>query len=124
MNRDEKDILQLFDRGDRALVAADSVELEQVYAADYVQYNESGQITGKQDLIHNLTSGAIRFISMTSTGRRIRMLREDVAVVHGAEDDVIEQGQQRLAVRYVYTDVVVKRSGQWQIVASQLARPV
>ena len=60
---------------------------------------------------------------MVSTGRRIRLLREDVAIVHGSEEDDVEQGGQRFPVRYVYMDVVVKRNGRWQIVGSQLAKP-
>jgi len=61
---------------------------------------------------------------MISTSRRIRLLREDVAIVHGSEDDAVEQGGERIPVRYVYTDIVMKREGKWQIVASQLAKPI
>ena len=59
---------------------------------------------------------------MTSTGRRVRLLRDDVAIVHGSEDDVIEQGGKRISVHYAYLDVVMRRDGRWQIVGSQLAR--
>jgi uncharacterized protein (TIGR02246 family) len=120
---DEQQILQLFQDGDRALIAGDVAELSHIFADDYVQYDESGNVSTKSDVIANLTSGKIRFISMISTGRRIRMLRDDVAVVHGSEDDVIEQAGRRYPARYFYMDVVVKRNGGWQIVASQLARP-
>jgi hypothetical protein len=50
------------------------------------------------------------------------MLREDVAVVHGSEDDIVEQSGKRFRVRYVYMDVVMKGGERWQIVASQLAK--
>jgi uncharacterized protein (TIGR02246 family) len=120
---DEQQIVQLFEDGDRALIAADLAELSRIYADDYAQYDESGEISTKSDLIQKLTSGTLRLISMTSTGRRIRILRDDVAIVHGSEDDVIEQAGRRFPARYFYMDVVVKRNGKWQIVASQLARP-
>ena len=119
---DEQDIVRLFEDGDRALMSADVAELQRIYAEDYVQYNEAGNVSTRQDLIRNLTSGAIRFLSMSSTGRRIRILRDDVAIVHGSEDDVIEEGGEPVPVRYVYLDVVVKRDGRWQIIASQLAK--
>ncbi|MGA9510008.1 MAG: nuclear transport factor 2 family protein [Candidatus Sulfotelmatobacter sp.] len=122
-NNDEQKILKLFEDGDRALIAADAPELSRIYADDYTQYDESGDTHTKQDLLHNLTSGKIRYLSMTSTGRRIRLLSEDVAIVHGSEDDDVEQGGQRFPVSYIYMDVVVKRNGKWQIVASQLAKP-
>ena len=92
MATEEQLIVQLFEDGDRALIAVDRDELSRIYADDYVQYDESGEISTKSDLIQKLTSGTIRFVSMTSTGRRIRILRDDVAIVHGSEDDVIEQG--------------------------------
>jgi ketosteroid isomerase-like protein len=121
---DEQQILKLFEDGDRALVAADGVELSRIYSDDYVQYDEAGLTSTKQDLIEKLTSGAIRYVSMVSTGRRIRMLRDDFAIVHGSEVDMVEQGGERVPIRYVYMDVVMKRNGQWQIVGSQLAKAV
>jgi uncharacterized protein (TIGR02246 family) len=122
VTNDEQMIVKLFEDGDRALVAADSAELSRIFADDYVQYDEVGQSSTRQDVIGKLTSRAIRYISMVSTSRHIRMLRDDVAIVHGAEVDTVEQGGKRFPVRYVYMDVVVKRDGRWQIVSSQLAR--
>jgi uncharacterized protein (TIGR02246 family) len=122
MTSDEQQILKLFEDGDRALMTADVDELERIYAEDYVQYDEAGVSSTRQDLIEKLTSGKVRFLSTISTGRRIRLLREDVAIAHGSEDDDIEQEGQRFPAEYIYMDVVMKREGRWQIVASQLAR--
>jgi len=119
---DEQQIIKLFEDGDRALIAADVEELRRIYADDYVQQDKAGTTSTRQDVIDRLTSGKIRFVSVTSTGRRIRLLRDDVAIVHGSEEDVVEQGGKRVAVRYVYMDVAMKRGGRWQIVASQLAK--
>jgi uncharacterized protein (TIGR02246 family) len=119
---DERGILRLFEDGDRALMSASVAELERVYADDYVQYDESGKASTRVDLIRNLTSGAIRLIAMKSTGRSIRFVREDVAVVHGSETDEVEREGSRSFVGYVYMDVVEKRDGRWQIVASQLSK--
>jgi hypothetical protein len=120
---DEQQILKLFEDGDRALIAADIAELSRIFADDYIQYDESGKTLTKQEVINNLKSGAIRYVSMISTGRLFRLLTKDVAIVHGSEEDEVEQGGHRFAVRYVYMDVVVKRNAEWQIVASQLAKP-
>lgn len=120
---DEQQILKLFEDGDRALIAADTSELARIFADDYIQYDESGQPHTKQDVIDNLKTGQIRFIAMTSTGRRIRMLMDDVAIVHGSEEDIVEQASRRFPVSYLYMDVVVKRNGLWQIVGSQLLTP-
>ncbi len=122
LTNDELEIHKLFEDGDRALVAADSAELARIFAEAYVQYDESGRVSTRQEVIGKLTSGSIRYLSMVSTGRYIRMLRDDVAIVHGSEVDTVEQGGKRFPVKYVYTDVVMKRRGQWKIVASQLAK--
>jgi uncharacterized protein (TIGR02246 family) len=120
---DENEILKLFEDGDRALIAADAAKLSRIFADDYIQYDESGDSLTKQDVIDNLRTGTIRYLSMTSTGRHIRLLRDDVAIVHGSEEDDVEQGGRRFPVRYIYMDVVMKRNGKWQIVGSQLAKP-
>ena len=120
---DEQEILRLFEDGDRALITGDVRELSRIFAADYVQYDESGNLSTKADVIGKLRTGEIRYVSMTSTGRRIRILRDDVAIVHGSEEDVVDQGGKQFAVRYLYMDVVMKRGGCWQIVGSQLAKP-
>jgi hypothetical protein len=119
---DEQLILRLFEDGDRALIAGDVGELSRIFANDYVQYDEGGVISTRDNVINRLTSGKVRFVAMVCTGRRVRMLREDVAVVHGSEDDIVEQSGKRFRVRYVYMDVVMKRGERWQIVASQLAK--
>jgi len=122
LSNDQQQILKLFEDGDRALIAADAAEMRRIYADDYVQYDVSGKASTREDVISNLTSGTSRFIAMISTGRQIRLLRDDIALVHGSEEDIVEQAGQRVTVRYVYTDVVMKREGRWQIVTSQLAK--
>ncbi|MGC1374120.1 MAG: nuclear transport factor 2 family protein [Candidatus Sulfotelmatobacter sp.] len=122
MSADERQILELFKGGDRALIAADTAELERIYADDYVQYDAAGRTCSRKELIRRLTSGEIRFFSMKSTERRIRTIRSDVAVVHGSEEDEIEQDGTRFHVRYLYMDLVIKRHRRWQIVASQLVK--
>jgi ketosteroid isomerase-like protein len=122
MESDAQQIVKLFEDGDHALIATDLTELSRIFADDYIQYDESGHAFAKRDVLNNLKTGVIRYISMISTGRRIRLLSEDVAIVHGSEENEVEQSGQRFPVRYVYMDVVVKRNGRWQIVGSQLAR--
>jgi len=122
MDNDEQQILALHEAGDRALMSADFALLAQIFADDYVQYNESGKAFTKQDVLESFRSGAIRYPSIVSTGRKIRVFG-DTAVVHGAESDEVESEGKRLSVRYVYLDVLRKQNGEWKIVASQLARP-
>ena len=101
----------------------DAAALAQIFADDYVQYNEAGKAFTKQDVLNNFRTGAIRYPSIVSTGRKIRIFG-DTAVVHGSESDEVEADGKRFSVRYVYLDVLRKKDGEWKLVASQLARPM
>lgn len=119
---DEQQILALHEAGDRALMTADITVLAKIFADDYVQYNEAGVAFTKQDVLNNFQTGAIRYPSIVSTGRVIRIFG-DTAVVHGSESDEVETNGKRSNVRYVYLDVLRKVDGEWKLVASQLAKP-
>jgi uncharacterized protein (TIGR02246 family) len=120
---DEQQILALHKAGDRALMSADLTALARIFADDYVQYNEAGEAFTKQQVLNNFRTGAIRYPSIVSTGRKIRVFG-DTAVVHGSESDEVEVNGKRSTVRYVYLDVLRKCDGEWKLVASQLARPL
>jgi uncharacterized protein (TIGR02246 family) len=119
---DEQQILALHEAGDKALMSADLSTLAQIFADDYVQYNEAGKAFTKQDVLNNFRTGAIRYPSIVSTSRKIRVFG-DTAVVHGSESDEVEADGKRFSVRYVYLDVLRKKDGEWKLVASQLAKP-
>src|SRR5258708_1823911 len=120
---DEQQILALHEAGDKALMSADLETLARIFADDYVQHNESGKAFTKQDVLNNFRTCAIRYPSIVSTGRTIRVFG-DMAVVNGSESDEVEVSGKRSAARYVYLDVLLKRNGEWKLVASQLARPM
>lgn len=119
---EELEIIRLFEDGDRALISGNAAELQRIYSDDYVQCDERGNFIGKDELIRKLSHGEIRFVAMRSTGRSIRFLHDACAVVHGSEEDEVERDGRFCEVHYIYMDVVVKRKGQWHIVASQLAK--
>jgi uncharacterized protein (TIGR02246 family) len=119
---DEQQILALFEAGDRALMSADVAVLSEIFADDYVQYNAAGQPFTKQEILDQFSSGEIRYPSIVSTRRKVRLFG-DVAVVHGSENDEVISGGSQFSVRYLYLDVLQKRNGEWRLVASQLAKP-
>jgi uncharacterized protein (TIGR02246 family) len=120
---EEQQIFELHEAGDRALMSADTAALARLFADDYVQYNETGKAFTKENVLSNFATGAIRYPSIISTRRQIRVFG-DMAIVHGAETDVVEAEGKTFNVKYVYLDVLRKENGQWKLVASQLARPL
>jgi len=119
---DEQAIVALFEAGDRALIAADVDALARIFAEDYVQYDAAGRAFTRQQVLDNLRTSTIRYPSIVSTGRTIRLFG-DMAIVHGSEEDEVEADGKRFPVGYLYMDVVCKRGGRWQIVGSQLVKP-
>jgi uncharacterized protein (TIGR02246 family) len=123
MEDDEQAIHALFEAADRALMRADIDVLARIFADDYVQYDASGRVLTKQEVLDNLRAGVVRYPLIVSTSRTIRRFGE-MAIVHGAEADEVEAEGKRFSVRYLYMDVACKRDGRWQIVGSQLVIPV
>jgi ketosteroid isomerase-like protein len=125
-SNDELLITALYHSGDRALMSADLDALSRILADDYIQYDPSGQPFTRQQILETFRTGAVRYPSIVSTGRTIRLFGT-TAVVHGSEDDIVETRSQgaavRSEVRYLYLDVLMKRNGEWTFVASQLAKP-
>ncbi|MGA9307680.1 MAG: nuclear transport factor 2 family protein [Candidatus Sulfotelmatobacter sp.] len=123
LERDDKQqIEQLYQAGDQALMHGDLDALSRILADDYIQVDPTGEPLTKQAILASFRSGAIRYPSIVSTGRTIRIFG-DTAVVHGSETDQVEAGGQRFTAHYMYLDVLMKRDGQWKLVASQLAKP-
>jgi ketosteroid isomerase-like protein len=118
----EQLIEELYETGDRALMSADVKVLSRILADDYIQYDAGGKPQGKRTIIDNFHAGGIRYPSIVSTGRTIRIFG-DTAVVHGSESDEVEAEGKRFHAEYIYLDVLLKRHGEWKFVASQLARP-
>jgi uncharacterized protein (TIGR02246 family) len=121
-SNNEAQIKQLYQAGDHALMSADLDALTRMLADDYIQVDPTGKPQSKQAILENFRSGAIRYPSIVSTRRTIRIFG-DTAVVHGSETDEVEAGGRRFTAHYMYLDVLLKRDGQWKLVASQLATP-
>src|SRR5215475_3617848 len=102
---DEQRINTLYDAGDHALMTADIPALSDILADDYIQYDPAGQPFTKQQILENFRSGTVRYPSIVSTGRTIRLFGA-MAVVHGSEDDIVERRGQRTQARYLYLDVL------------------
>ena len=122
-NKDEQHIHALFEAGDRALMAGDLAALEEIFADDYVQYDPAGRPSTKREVLAALGSGKVRYPVIRSLARTIRCF-EEMAIVHGVEEDEVEADGRRFPARYLYMDVVCRRSGRWWIVGSQLVVPV
>ena len=118
---DEQQIEALFHAGDQALMKTDVETLSQILADDYLQYDPAGTPQTRQRILEKLRSGQVRYLSIVSTGRSVRIFGK-TAIVHGSERDEVEVNGTRFTVDYIYLDVLLKREGEWKLVSSLLAK--
>jgi hypothetical protein len=120
----KEQILELFEDGDRALIAVDIAELSRIFADDYVH-----SMTNQEGPSANKTWSTISVPARSATFPYVPPV---------VASDYWEKTWQSSTTRkktksskaeapsdpFVYTDIVMRRDGNWQIVASQPARPV
>jgi ketosteroid isomerase-like protein len=101
-----------------ALQQADWKAVEQIYADDLIFTNAEGGVSHKSDEVRSVRSGDLKLESIEMSDVKVQDLG-GVAVVTGK---LIEKGRYKtedLGGAYRFTDVWVKRSGRWQLVAGQ-----
>lgn len=98
----------------RSNLADTSRVLRPCIAEDYIGVGSNGQLTSKKDVIAppanpgSYAADTIDYINVRFFG--------DTAIAQGAESWVKRGGTRG---RYVWNDIWLRRSGRWQIVASQ-----
>jgi len=115
---DREQILQLERDWTQSWVTMDVAANERILADDFFGTEPDGKRVRKADLIAELKSGEAPLASnhLNEDDLTIRFYG-DTAVVNGSESWKLKAGGK--SGRYIWTDIFVKRSGRWQVVASQ-----
>jgi ketosteroid isomerase-like protein len=118
---DDQDILRLREIQQQlaaAWVARDRATIERLVAPDWVVTHVAGQRLTRDDVLRDMVaSDATRIESMTADDVEIRVFG-DTAVVTGRTHACGVQSGASFDVTLRFTDVFVRRSDQWQAVAS------
>jgi ketosteroid isomerase-like protein len=119
---DSRELTQLVDDINAAVVKADMTFLERVLHKDYVHYGQHGLIENRSQYLKNRKTGHVDYESLVANDVKVRVYGDTAIVTYlstakgkdplGAIDD------QRL-----FTRVFVRRDGRWQQVHSQ-ATPI
>lgn len=119
---DLRELTQLVDDINAAVVKADMTFLERVLHKDYVHYGQHGLIENRSQYLKNRKTGHVDYESLVANDVKVRVYGDTAIVTYlstakgkdplGAIDD------QRL-----FTRVFVRRDGRWQQVHSQ-ATPI
>lgn len=121
----EKQILKIDDEKDHAMqryVAshgeAGGAELDQIYADDLVFVTTHGALLSKAQRMEDLRSGNLKFISFGRDSYSLHVYGETVVMTGRATSEVVYQGKVNKIPRR-FTNVYIKLSGQWRLVAHQ-----
>ncbi|MBI3477228.1 MAG: nuclear transport factor 2 family protein [Acidobacteria bacterium] len=113
---DREQILQLERDWTQSFVAMDVAANQRIVADDFLGTETDGKRVKKADIIAEVKTGeALVSNRLNEDDVTIRFYGQ-TAVVNGSESWKRKDGK---TGRWVWTDVFVKRSGKWQVVASQ-----
>jgi uncharacterized protein (TIGR02246 family) len=116
---DQSAILELEQRLAAAWVGGDRAFIEGFLAADWTVIDQSGRLLTKRQVLDEAFASAERRIeSMTVDEVQVRLLG-DVAVATGRTRATGSYRGESATVTLRFTDVLVRRQGRWQVVASQ-----
>jgi len=89
--------------------------IEQIFADEFVGVSPEGVQYTKQEFIDDTKANPLGFVSNELNEVQVRFF-ESAAVAQGIETFTKKDGERG---RFVWTDVLVRRDGRWQIVAAQ-----
>jgi ketosteroid isomerase-like protein len=102
----------------RAWVTGDRVAIERIIAPEWTVTGPDGQVSTRADVLRDVfETRTHRIRSLTVDDVRVRVFG-DAAVVTGRTRGRGESGNTPYDVEIRFTDMFVRREGQWQAVAS------
>jgi len=104
-----------------AQVSQDFGILENVLADDLVYVHSSGLVDTKASFIKSIKDGKLKYLQMTAEEMKVRVYGK-TAIITGTCAAKLLSNAQELNLRFRYTDMYVKRKGNWQLVSWQSLR--
>jgi ketosteroid isomerase-like protein len=102
----------------QATLKEGAAAVDQYEADDIIDTDPSGRVTDKAQDKADLSSGDLKFQSMELSDLKVHVYG-NTAVAAGSNTVKGTYKGQDISGKYRFTDTWVKRSGKWQVVASQ-----
>ena len=102
----------------QAIVAKDTSTIDRILADDFVGTTDS-QMYSKADAIEDVQTGVHESLDMSNVNVRVF---NDAAVVTLTQNEKSHHGTEDFSGSYLFTNVWVKRNGEWRAVASHGSR--
>jgi uncharacterized protein (TIGR02246 family) len=119
----EQEVVAIDDQRMDALRRGDPSPLEKIYADDYTLVTGMGQVRSKADQIAELKSGRLRYGSIDSVDRQVRLYGDVVVIVSRQRAVIFQNGQQVTSGDERVTRVYKKLNDSWRVIATH-ATPI
>jgi uncharacterized protein (TIGR02246 family) len=96
-------------------VTGDTTVIKTILANDFIGTSPEGILYTKQDFINDMKAHPSAFTSNVVNDIKVRFF-SNVAVAQGNETFTRKNGE---VARFVWTDVLIQRNSEWQVVAAQ-----
>ena len=114
----EQTLMKLEREGAAALIKRDTASFGRIFADDAALTSPDGTVQTKAQLLADVKSGSLVLESSDIADMKVHLHGDAALVTYSTTDKGKYKGQD-ISGRYRWTDVFVRRSGTWHIVASQ-----
>jgi len=120
----ERELVAIDDQRMDALRRGDPLPLETIYADDYTLVTGRGEVRSKADQIAELKTGRLRYATIDSVDRQVRLYGDDVGVIISRQRaEIFQNGQRITSGDERVTRVYKKIRGSWRVIATH-ATPI
>jgi len=119
----EQELVATDDQRMDALRRGDPLPLEKIYADDYTLVTGLGQVRSKADQIAELKSGRLRYASIDSIERQVRLYGDVGVIVSRQRAVIFQNGRQITSGDERVTRVYKKMNDAWRVIATH-ATPI
>ncbi|MCU0341810.1 MAG: nuclear transport factor 2 family protein [Spirosomaceae bacterium] len=121
LSKAEQAVAQVEKQRFEAQVNQDFEALDKLIGEDLVYCHSSGLIDTKNSFLQSMRDGKLRYVQLNIEEIKVRMYGKTAIITGICGAKILSNGQE-LNTRFKYTDVYVKRKGQWQLVTWQSLR--
>ncbi len=119
----EQELVAVDEQRMDALCRGDPSPLENIYADDYTLVTGLGQVRSKADQIAELKSGRLRYASIDSIERQVRLYGDVGVIVSRQRAVIVQNGRQITSGDERVTRVYKKMNDAWRVIATH-ATPI
>jgi hypothetical protein len=114
-------LLALENQWIEALEKSDINSLSKLFAANFIDTDETGHRSSKADVLDALRSGALKIRKLQLSDMKVYLYGHAAIVIGTSVQDGAYEGHP-LAHKIVFTDTFTRHGAEWQAVASQRTR--